>query len=1110
MEVDPDGDGGYRVVGYWRPPVGHALAGKNRPFMVDLDHDGMLNWKLVMDGSYNSTLWPDAVSGSQAFRIARHPDPAEDVYVVTGHREQDPGAGMGTGSSAFLLYFDGNGQQIDWWKDSRINNAEFGLSTSSVCNSNRVAFATTGGNASIIWPVLTDFSGPWFSAYNHQATAKVYHLDLAGDAIWTTPADLGSMRGFDLQLSCTQRSNGNIAIACTKSIQSGTPLTWVQLSTDVQDCLENEFGYGTVDWETAGLGQWGHWLSDSYLAELDVTDGSIVWDGTWDADVVAGNPAPECVPDNITQRQCSFQVVEADDAGLVVCGNTGNNWEDGFLVKFHGCESDPALYETFHAMYPYDPGNVYTITTNTTWNSSMNVRGSIVVPAGITLTINSGAVIRFADSRKVGFTTNIVVEVGGKLAMTGGSHLTSMTDCDDSMWDGVMVLGNPSAGQATHQQGVVDMSNSTISNAITAIYAGNGDIWNPFASSTQNGGIIRMTNMTFTNNIYGIVHRPYTVTANGSRVRECTFQTSGPLNYGDEVPQNHITVISRWKLDIEGSTFRNTSNLFPDDPQNWGVGIHGHNSNIWVFPFESTPCSFERLSCGLLRENVASGRSARVLESHFEDCARGVLLRGLNVPWILENTFEVPDLDVSGLGIASAYGIFLEETTGFDFQENTFTGPGNGADHPNVGAIFVDIGEDYNEYYNNTFDGFTDAGGNSAGTIIMGTNDGPGSGDGLVIKCNDYSNNSDNDFDVAFTGEGVTIGDRQGNDLTAQSPAGNTFASDCNGEQHFFNPEEDIATFTYFHHDPNSTAAQIVPECATDPPIIVSGGGSWYESTSFQYTKENACPTSSFMMLSMEDLLAASESQGEMWAESTSVEEAAHHHALMAKSLYRLTELALSDSVEANMDLAIATHEDMPVASSSRSLFGLHLAKGDTTQALQIAAEALEEDPGSVYWNLVKDYVELLQAEEDPYSGVVSAGTLETIANSNNRGRSVAIAWLAGMGIRIPEYFILPGVSSKRSTQVLDEVPAFASEPWGLDVFPNPSEGLVQFRVVQPEEVTDTRLHVYDISGQVVAGSRLNVEGTTTLSLQLAPGVYVAALESGGLRQKQCKFMVIR
>ena len=64
--------------------------------------------------------------------------------------------------------------------------------------------------------------------------------------------------------------------------------------------------------------------------------------------------------------------------------------------------------------------------------------------------------------------------------------------------------------------------------------------------------------------------------------------------------------------------------------------------------------------------------------------------------------------------------------------------------------------------------------------------------------------------------------------------------------------------------------------------------------------------------------------------------------------------------------------------------------------------------------------------------------------------------------------------------------------------------------VLQPDGSPNAELHVHDISGHVVAMHRINAQGLTSLTLQLAPGVYIAALDSGGLPQKQSKFMVIR
>ncbi|MCC6578159.1 MAG: T9SS type A sorting domain-containing protein [Flavobacteriales bacterium] len=881
VETDPDGDGGYRVVGYRRAGSSDpALA--QRPFMVDLDANGMLNWKVIMDEAYLSALWPDANwLESQAFHITRHPDPAQDKYAVTGMRWQFA-AGTPIGFTAFLLYFDGSGQTPTWFEDTGVDATEYALTSNSNCSANRVQFAVDGQNTSIIWPVLTDFTSGYGAQPDHQATGRVYRMDLNGDQLWAAPADLGPMRGYDILLAARQRANGHVIISSTKSTQSTTPLQWSALSQDIQNCLTNTYTIDhdndpntpdQFDWPTAGLSDWGHWLSDSYMAELDLADGSVNWEGTWDADAVMG-VTPLCDPDNLRQRQCSFQVVEADDGGLVVCGNTGHTWEDGYLIKFHGCESDPALYAAFHALYPYDPSNVYTLTaTNTTWSSSMNVRGSIVIPAGKTLTINNGATISFADSRRVGYTNNIVVQPGGKLVVVQGATLTNIGPCGDGMWDGIMALGNTDLAQSPGNQATVELaSGATIKNAFVGVLAANADINDPIGSTaTQRGARVICTNAIFENNIHDVVLRPYSCGSGGgcandftvTKFWECDFLTTGPLNYSDKTPKVHLYVSNYPRTWVRGCVFDGShSGLDVNYVAAWGVGIESVNTDLRIvdayagLPTSPRSPSFSSLQEGVLANNVPSAKMVRVHGAFFANCGHGLGIWGSNNAQVTSCEFKEPDLDMVGQGLgAPVYGSYLDATPTILFENNAFIAYGSPFANPCVGSTFKDIGPNNNRFYNNTYSGFSGNIGGlySVGATIQGDNDGPLVTDGLHFKCNDFSYVLDDDFDLAFTGPNVSVGNVQGSNTDAQSPAGNTFLQNCTGnEEHM--QVDDVPNnlglyFQYWHHAP-TTGVEVVPTCLTNPPLIPNGLGTINFPTSFSYDKPTACGTGTLMMLS--------------------------------------------------------------------------------------------------------------------------------------------------------------------------------------------------------------------------------------------------------------------
>jgi hypothetical protein len=207
------------------------------------------------------------------------------------------------------------------------------------------------------------------------------------------------------------------------------------------------------------------------------------------------------------------------------------------------------------------------------------------------------------------------------------------------------------------------------------------------------------------------------------------------------------------------------------------------------------------------------------------------------------------------------YGTYLEETATILFEKNAFWNAGTGDplpyDNPNVGSTFKDIGGNNNRFFDNSYYGFRGGGGGalySAATTIQGDNDGDGIGDGLQFKCNQFSflgPSGDDDFDIAFTGPGVSVGDRQGANTDFQAPAGNTFLMNCAGESHM--KVDDVPNntglyFQYWHHAATS-GVEIIPTCITNPPLIPAGAGTINQPTLFSFVRSQACGSGAMMMM---------------------------------------------------------------------------------------------------------------------------------------------------------------------------------------------------------------------------------------------------------------------
>jgi hypothetical protein len=549
---------------------------------------------------------------------------------------------------------------------------------------------------------------------------------------------------------------------------------------------------------------------------------------------------------------------DGEPSTFLVPGTTGQCWSD-VQGNFYGAGDEIALDEwasivLFRMDVPN--GNLalngsgeHHIVENTLWTDNMNVEGSVVVNDGFTLTID-GAHIGFAASTP-SLTTNITVRPGGTLVLRNGATLRNWMGCGDpGMWDGVKALGTGTTAGA----GLVVMeSGASIMDAHTAIRCAEGDVGTIFGGDTEAGGTVQATDAIFENNEYDVVSRPHTIVNPNawgpSGFTRCTFRRTRALHDATAEPGSRISLMQSAPTEFIGCTFENTSGVAPTDPGEWGFGIHAINTRIRVVGDEVADKrgAFKGLSAGILHSAYEPTAIAVVDECDFSGNGRGLLFWGTDNSNVTRCTFSVADVQVEDLSVEGAYGAYLYGCSGFEVEENSFTGP-DGA-QPTVGLVLRDCMQEDNMFYNNRFNGFVDPAGQSAGTIIMGNNANADQSVGLRIKCNDYSATATNDYDVAFTGSTVNIANEQGTGVDATTPAGNTFANvdpltcDGNEERHFF-VEDALNPFTYWHHEPQPQV-ELLPHCSNAPNT--NSNSNW------DYEKADACPVDLSGLIPIED-----------------------------------------------------------------------------------------------------------------------------------------------------------------------------------------------------------------------------------------------------------------
>ncbi len=416
IETFINGVYGYRIIGQnaieatdplWRDPY---------LFELDLAQNGFINWK----NRYNHVpgLATTATELTVGWRIKRSPIGTGEYYAVTGMRIHDGGR-----SAAFLwVRMNDNTLFFKDTKESTDNVFAGHHSLQYDQNSVDACFLLQNGAPSaVVWPIMADFTtngvarGYTFPS-NHQAFGLVYKFDLAGNPAqgWANPVNLGTMRGFDLQMAITPTKDGNVAVASTKwssDFSAAVPFGWSNLSTSVKNYLNemppigdnvdlngpyNTGGGGFFRWdEPTGpawserdpvTGAWGnvqygtydfgnsngnfssrypygYWNSYSYVAKLQGITGGVLWEKPWQEE--SGATATGW-PGNFRQRQCNFHITETADRGLVVCGNTGHNFDDFYLAKLVECGPQVEANIT-HACIPNI--NTGSITTTVTGGS---------------------------------------------------------------------------------------------------------------------------------------------------------------------------------------------------------------------------------------------------------------------------------------------------------------------------------------------------------------------------------------------------------------------------------------------------------------------------------------------------------------------------------------------------------------------------------------------------------------------------------------------------------------------------------------------------------------------------------------------------------------------
>lgn len=442
-------------------------------------------------------------------------------------------------------------------------------------------------------------------------------------------------------------------------------------------------------------------------------------------------------------------------------------------------------------------------TTNQVWNTA-RYSGDIIVKQGSTLTIRTTVYMNPGSK--------IIIEPGAQLILDN-AYLTNCHVCGNNsqMWKGIEVWGNSFSPQyqlpdGSLLQGFLKVINSTIEHAICAV-----DLWKP-DDYLKAGGIVKAYNSVFKNNAKSIhcAYYPHPTVAtqitspNLSLVRNCNFIINA--DYLPSTPfYKHIDLSEINSFRVEGCDFSvlNVPGVMSNNhaiaAYNAGLQVTAPCTNITI------PCSnFDYSSFSNFNRAIAiipsSSKTFLISRTNFINNGYGVYVSGAKNECILFNNFFLgPNYGDNCSEGSPSYGIYLENSSGFLIEENTFQKATGAPVGSYTGIAAISCPSEYDVIYKNSFTGL------SEGNYALGINrkDWDDDHKGISYECNLNSNNT---VDFRVTGPSDTLAMINGHIGWPIRAAGNTFSAPAPGIWHFRNEgRQDIRYYYYGNGDQEPT-----------------------------------------------------------------------------------------------------------------------------------------------------------------------------------------------------------------------------------------------------------------------------------------------------------------
>lgn len=299
------------------PPINTRKT--TRSVVMEIDNNGLLIWKKVY-GPTNYFSMPKGIDrydyGSGTKYVVVGTENYIDPYSVSSPTLDDLGKNRGF---AFMIDDSPNATPL-WTQNYHDNSTSVGS-----YNKTKVSDVAFNSFGDIILPLADNCT--WYAG-NGDGTGYIEILDPNTGIPYTTysktntplPIELCRLTAYDLMVGVTATSDGGFAIVSTKQFY-GLP--------SAPTTSHPIFGGQTVL----------RWNTDAYVAKFNVHAQS-EWHKVFDSHSLRqnGDRANWNLPDAGTMRdvktqECLYDIVETEDGGFAIAGNTSSNFDESYVVK---------------------------------------------------------------------------------------------------------------------------------------------------------------------------------------------------------------------------------------------------------------------------------------------------------------------------------------------------------------------------------------------------------------------------------------------------------------------------------------------------------------------------------------------------------------------------------------------------------------------------------------------------------------------------------------------------------------------------------------------------------------------------------------------------------